>query len=153
MSSIGEGNITFWQRLKRQKHGLGNMALAASTLLLAVRLIDQDKELNRMRERESELLEAFRCENRDVLERFSRFRASLEEEIDRAGSRLPPLSTRLRELIEKSNREEQASLASFGNQQGKSKFREIANQRGTASQNQSQLHGLMGRSAEIARLC
>ena len=89
MSSLGEGNnsITFWQRLKRQKAGLGNMALAASTLLLAVRLIDQDKELERMRTSESSLLEALRRENRTLQERFAGFRAAVEEEIGRAGSR------------------------------------------------------------------
>jgi len=88
MSSIGEGNnITFWQRLKRQKTGLGNMALAASTLVLALRLIDQDKELERMKTGESSLLEALRRENHNLQERFVGFRTAVEEEIGRTGSR------------------------------------------------------------------
>lgn len=90
MSSIGEGNsssITFWQRLKKQKHGLGNMALAASTLVLALRLIDQDKEIERMRKGESTLLDALRLENRTLQDKFASFRAAVEEEIGRAGSR------------------------------------------------------------------
>lgn len=87
MSRIGEGNTTLWQRLKRQKTGLGNMALAASTLLLAVRLIDQDKELERMKAGESSLLDALRRENQNTQERFSAFRAAVAEEIGRVGSR------------------------------------------------------------------
>lgn len=119
MSSIGEGkNITFWQRLKRQKTGLGNMALAASTLVLALRLIDQDKELERMKTGESSLLEALRRENHNLQERFVRFQTAVEEEIGRAGNRMPPLSTRIQTLIEKSNSEEPRPLVSREVQRG-----------------------------------
>lgn len=87
MSTIGEGNVTLWQRLKRQKNGLGNIALAASTLLLALRLIDQDKELERLKAGDSALVEALKRENRSLQERFANFRAAVEEEIGRTGSR------------------------------------------------------------------
>ena len=87
-TGITEGNnITFWQRLKKQRHGLGNMALAASTLLLAMRLIDQDKEIQRLQSAESSLLNALRRENRSIQERFATFRVAVAEEIGRAGSR------------------------------------------------------------------
>lgn len=87
-TGITEGNnITFWQRLKKQRHGLGNMALAASTLLLALRLIDQDKEIQRLQSAESSLLNALRRENRSIQERFATFRVAVAEEIGRAGSR------------------------------------------------------------------
>jgi hypothetical protein len=87
MSAIGEGNITFWQRLKRQKHGLGNMALVASTCVLALRLIDQDKQLQHLRQGESSLLDALRRENQTAQDRFASFRAAVEAEVERAGSR------------------------------------------------------------------
>jgi hypothetical protein len=87
-AGITEGNkITFWQRLKKQRHGLGNMALAGSTLLLAMRLIDQDKEIQRLQSAESSLLNALRHENRSIQERFATFRVAVAEEIGRAGSR------------------------------------------------------------------
>lgn len=128
MSTIGEGNVTLWQRLKRQKNGLGNIALAASTLLLALRLIDQDKELERLKAGDSALVEALKRENRSLQERFANFRAAVEEEIGRTGSRLPPLSTGLQMLIEKSRSEDSRPLISHEGQRGQDKSETLESQ-------------------------
>ncbi|KAG0580285.1 hypothetical protein M758_4G163400 [Ceratodon purpureus] len=119
-ASVGEGrsSITFWQRLKGQKHGLGNMALAASTLLLALRLVDQDKELERLRQGESSLVDALRRENQSAMQKFAGFRAAVEAEVERAGSRLPPLASRLRSLLEQNKVEEPRPVVSHEEKKG-----------------------------------
>ncbi|CAM6037404.1 unnamed protein product [Sphagnum compactum] len=115
MSSTSEiGDIgkrrqpTFWQRLKGQRHGLGNMALAASVCILAVRLIGQDKEIQRLKDSESALITSLKRDNKRLMQRFDGLRDAVREEIGRAGHRLPPLATRLQTLLdEKFNKDTQ----------------------------------------------
>ncbi|KAH9546399.1 hypothetical protein CY35_12G093500 [Sphagnum magellanicum] len=99
---------TFWQRLKGQRHGLGNMALAASVCILAVRLIDQDKQIQRLKDSESALITSLKRDNKRLMQRFDDLRDAVREEISRAGHRLPPLATRLQTLLdEKFNKDTQ----------------------------------------------
>lgn len=79
--------MTLWERVKKQKHGIGNMALLASTFLLALRLIEQDKEIQQLKDGESSLLQSLRRENRSVQQKFANFRAAVAEEIVRVGNR------------------------------------------------------------------
>lgn len=76
-SPLGEGRLdfpakrypSFWERVKEQKHGLGNMALSASIAFLAVSIIKQEKELTREKESAGQL----RQQNEALNERLEKF--------------------------------------------------------------------------------
>ncbi|KAL2633553.1 hypothetical protein R1flu_005032 [Riccia fluitans] len=81
---IGEGEFvfqrktypSFWSRLVKQKQGLSVMALSASCCFLAVSIIKQDKELNRVNEMASQL----RAQNDSLKERLENVKLAVQEE-------------------------------------------------------------------------
>jgi exonuclease VII large subunit len=84
------------------------MALAASVCILAVRLIDQDKQIQSLKDSESALITSLKRDNKRLMQRFDDLRDAVREEISRAGHRLPPLATRLQSLLdEKFNKDTQ----------------------------------------------
>jgi chaperonin cofactor prefoldin len=55
--------------------------------ILAVRLIDQDKQIQRLKDSESALITSLKRDNKRLMQRFDDLRDAVREEIGRAGHR------------------------------------------------------------------
>ncbi|KAL3676312.1 hypothetical protein R1sor_026260 [Riccia sorocarpa] len=100
-SPVGDGEFvfqkktypSFWSRLTKQKQGLGVMALSASCCFLALSIIKQDKELNRVNEMASQL----RAQNESLKERLENVKLAVQEDGVGVGE---GLGLRLKDLLQ-----------------------------------------------------
>ncbi|KAJ7570504.1 hypothetical protein O6H91_01G123000 [Diphasiastrum complanatum] len=84
--------LTFLQRLAQRKQQLGGWALATSCLFLSLGLMDQKKELEKLKGQESDTILSLREENLKLKETLSSVMEVLSGEEGRAESELPALS-------------------------------------------------------------